>query len=100
MRERSGSAKLRLETSGIRSQLTALVAAALEPTLFSEVVVREGMRSLQYVLDAPVEFHEAPDLFCLDLYKDFDLDRLALIAQPTKNSTLSFVKQAKAGESR
>ncbi len=100
MRERSGSARLRLETSGIRSQLTALVAAALEPKLFSEVVVRDGMRSLQYVLDAPVEFHEAPDLFCLDLYKDFDLDWLALIAQPTKTSTLSFVKQAKAGESQ
>jgi len=100
MRERSGSAQLRLETSGIRSQLTAQVAAALEPKLFSEVVARDGMRSLQYVLDTPVEFQEAPDLFCLDLYKDFDLDRLALIARPTKTSTLSFVKRAKAGESR
>ena len=90
MRESSGMPKLRLETTGIRSQLTALVAAALEPELFSEVVVRGGMKSLQYVLDAPVTFQDAPDLFCLDLYKDFDLEALALLARPTKISTLSF----------
>ena len=40
------------------------------------------MRSLRFVLDAPLNFQEAPDLFCLDLYKDFDLDRLAAMAAP------------------
>jgi dienelactone hydrolase len=102
LRERSGSVKLRLETTGIRSQLTALVAAALEPELFSEVVDREGMKSLQYVLDAPVTFQEAPDLFCLDLYKDFDLDSLVLMARPTRVSILSLAKrpESRAEESQ
>jgi dienelactone hydrolase len=89
MHVRSGMPKVRLETTGIRSQLTALVAAALEPELFSEVVVHGGMKSLEYVLDAPVTFQEAPEMFCLDLYKDFDLDALAIIARPTKVSTIS-----------
>lgn len=90
MRLRSGMPKVRLETTGIRCQLTALVAAALEPELFSEVVVHGGMKSLQYVLDTPVTFEEAPEMFCLDLYKDFDLDALALLATPTRVSTVSF----------
>ena len=40
------------------------------------------MPSLRFVLDAPLNFQESPDLFCLDLYKDFDLDRLAAMAAP------------------
>jgi len=80
----TGGRKVRLETTGIRSQVTALVAAALEPGLFSEIVVREGMPSLRYLLDKPVEYQSAPDLFCLDLYKNFDLDRLAQLAAPVK----------------
>jgi hypothetical protein len=66
--------------------VTALIAAALEPGLFSEVVVRDGMSSLQYLLDAPVRFQDAPDLFCLDLYKHYDIDRLVLLAGRTKVS--------------
>jgi len=74
----------RLEISGIRNQLAAQIAAALEPELFSEVVVREGMKSLRYLYDTPVEYESAPDLFCLDLYKQFDLDALAALAAPTR----------------
>ncbi len=79
-----GRRPVRLEATGIRSQVTALAAAALEPGLFSELVVRDGMRSLGHLLDAPVEYQTAPDLFCLDLYKRFDLDRLAGLAAPAK----------------
>ncbi len=42
------------------------------------------MRSLNYVLEAPVSHQVAPEVFCLDLYRDFDLDRLAALAQPAK----------------
>lgn len=84
LRESSGNTKIRLETRGIRSQVVALVAAALEPELFSEIVVRDGMKSLGYLLDKPVPFRSAPELFCLDLYKNFDLDRLALLAGSTR----------------
>ncbi len=81
MRQRSGRGQVRLESRGIRSQVAALLAAALEPEMFSEVVVRDGMASLGYLLEKPVEFHQAADLFCLDLYKEFDIDSLAAMAE-------------------
>lgn len=73
-----------LETSGIRNQVTALVSCALDPTRFSELTTHNGMSSLQYLLDNFVRYQEAPDLFCLDLYKHFDIDILARLAEPTK----------------
>jgi dienelactone hydrolase len=79
---------VRLESTGMRSQVISLVAAALAPGLFSEVVIREGMPSLGYLLDAPVGYQTAPDLFCLDLYKQFDLDLLAKLAAPARITTL------------
>ena len=42
------------------------------------------MKRLQYLLDKPVPFRSAPELFCLDLYKYFDLDRLLAMASPTE----------------
>jgi hypothetical protein len=42
------------------------------------------MSSFRYLLDAPVHYRTAPDLFCLDLFKYFDVDRLAAIASPVK----------------
>jgi dienelactone hydrolase len=80
--QKSGTAKVRLEVSGMRNQAAALVAAALEPDLFSEITVRQGIRSFSYLLDKPVTYAQAPELFCLDLYKEFDIDRLEAIAAP------------------
>ena len=40
------------------------------------------MHSLSYVFDLPVEFEQAPELFCLDLYKEFDVDSLEALAAP------------------
>ena len=82
---------MRLEGSGIRSQVVALVATALEPKLFSQVELDGGMHSLGYLMDKPVEYAEAPDLFCLDLYKDFDLDGLAVLAKPAEVIQHGFV---------
>ncbi len=84
LRTISGRRRVRLETTGIRSEVIGLVAAALEPTLFSDLVSREAMRSLGYLLDAPVIFRSAPELFCLDLYRDFDIDRFIALAAPTQ----------------
>src|SRR5262249_33052951 len=75
-----GSGKVALDTTGIRSQTIALVAAALEPDLFDSVITYKGMRSLSFLLEQPVEYSEAHDLFCLDLFKYFDIDRLAKLA--------------------
>jgi hypothetical protein len=76
MRARSGRQTVRIETRGIRSQTVALLAAALEPMLFSEIVTRQGMTSFGYLLTRPVSSDDAADLFCLDLYKEFDIDEL------------------------
>ncbi len=86
-KERAGVPKVRLEVSGMRNQAVALVAASLEPDLFSEIAIRDGVRSLRYVLDLPVQFDQAPELFCLDLYKEFDIDSLGALAAPVKIQT-------------
>jgi len=80
----SEAPRIRLESVGIRSQVVALTASALESNLFLELSARGGMKTLRFLLDKPVPYEDAPDLFCLDLYKDFDLDRLAALASPTK----------------
>ena len=84
LRRRTGAQKVRLESRGIRTEAIALVVAALQPDVFSDVVVHEGMASLDYALQVPVTFQNAPELFCLDLYKEFDMDRLAAMAAPAK----------------
>ena len=91
-RERAEVSNVRLETGGIRTQVVTLVAAALDPTPFSAIVVRDGMHSLSYVLELPVRFEQAPELFCLDLYKDFDLDRLEALAEPAKVSVTKYLE--------
>jgi hypothetical protein len=80
----SGVTRVRIESSGIRSQVVTLVASSLEPGLLSEIAIQQGMRSLRHLLDAPVLFGEAPDLFCLDLYKEFDISDLAALAGGSK----------------
>jgi dienelactone hydrolase len=75
--------QVRLESSGMRSQVEALAASALAPGTFHEVITHGGMRSLSYLLEAPIEYRDAPDLFCLDLYKDFDLGMFREMARPT-----------------
>ena len=90
--ERAGVSKVRLEVGGIRNQGVALVAAALEPDLFSEIVIRDGMHNLSYVLDLPVHSQQAPERFCLDLYKSFDVDSLEALATPAKVSVTHYLE--------
>jgi dienelactone hydrolase len=84
LRKASDAGKVRLESTGLRSQTVALAAAALNPGMFTEIVIRSGAQSLKQLLDEPIEYQAAPDLFCLDLYKLFDLESLAAMAAPTK----------------
>ena len=71
-------------TEGIRNQVIAVTSAALEPTAFARTESRQSIGSLDYLLKNSVPFRSAPELFCLDLYKYFDLDRLSLMAVPTE----------------
>jgi hypothetical protein len=81
----SGEAtEIKVETDGIRNEVIAAVAAALDPGAFTAVTSQNGMKSLGYLLEKPVSLRDAPELFCLDLYKDFDIDLLGLLSAPTK----------------
>jgi hypothetical protein len=84
VRSTSGVPRVQVETNGIRSEVIALGAAAVAPDLFSGITSRNGMRSLSFLLDTPVPIRSAPELFCLDLYKEFDLDLLQTLAAPVK----------------
>jgi len=94
-KERAGVSSVRLDPGGIRTQVISLVAAALDPTLFSALVVRNGMHSFSYVLDLPVRFEQAPELFCLDLYKYFDVDSLQALAAPAKVKVTKYLEVPK-----
>ena len=96
--EQWAPSQIRLEGTGIRSQVISLVASALEPRLFSQVELQGGMHSLSYLLEEPVEFKDAPDLFCLDLYKEFDLDQLAALAKPAEVIQHGFVELSAPGK--
>lgn len=76
--------RVRVDATGIRSQMIALVAAALAPELFLEVTVRDGMTSLGYLFQKPVKYDEAPDLFCFGLYSHFDIPSLQRLAAPVE----------------
>jgi dienelactone hydrolase len=82
LRETNANRAVKIETDGIRSAVIAAVAAAIDPGAFSSITSRHPMKSLSYLLNAPVAFRSAPELFCLDLYKDFDIDSIAAIAAP------------------
>ncbi len=84
LEETAGARRIRLESSGIRSQVVALIAAALKPGLFSRVRIHQGMDSLSHLYAVPVTYQQAPGLFCRDLYKEFDLDQLKVMTQPTE----------------
>jgi dienelactone hydrolase len=84
MHNRAHQPKVRLESNGIRSQVVSLLAAALEPAMFSELVIRNGMQTLDYVLQKPVEYEAAPDLFCLDLLRETNIDRLVALSAPVR----------------
>ena len=79
----NGGHRISVTTDGIRSQVIAAVSAALEPTAFAAIENRQWMGSLDYLLKNAVPFRSAPELFCLDLYRYFDLDQLSLIAGST-----------------
>ena len=73
---------VRIGTTGPRSETVALVAAALNPELFSELKATKAIPSLMDVFDHPEAYRGAPELMCLDLYRDFDFDVLKAVASP------------------
>lgn len=80
----SGQAKIRVQTVGIRGQVVAQVAAALSPDLFAAIVSDDAVDSLGSLMEGPLLFRSVPELFCLDLYKYFDIDLFTSMAEPVR----------------
>jgi dienelactone hydrolase len=91
VRSSIGSSRVQIVTDGIRSQTVAFIAALIEPEAFANVTNRNAMRSFLYLLDKPVPLRSAPELFCLDLYKDFDIDSISALAPLVSITQLSVV---------
>jgi dienelactone hydrolase len=91
VRSSTGSGRVQIVTDGIRNQTVALIAAAIEPDAFVNVANRNAMKSFAYLLDKPVPLRSAPELFCLDLYKDFDIDSISALAASVNITQLSVV---------
>ena len=83
LRTNNAEKKIQVETNGIRSAVIAAIAAAIDPETFSVITSDHAMKSLSYLLDTPVPSRSADDLYCLDLYKYFDIDSITAIAAPT-----------------
>jgi dienelactone hydrolase len=75
---------VRIITTGPRSETVAIVAAALEPKMFSQMDARKAIPSLSEIFTRPITYFAAPDLMCLDLYKDFDFNTLSAMASSVK----------------
>jgi dienelactone hydrolase len=75
---------VRIVTNGPRGQTVALVSAAITPGLFSSIESRHAIASFADLFIHPPDYHQAPELMCLDLYRDFDFNTLRLIAAPVK----------------
>ncbi|MGH9615352.1 MAG: alpha/beta hydrolase family protein [Acidobacteriaceae bacterium] len=76
-------------TTGPRSEMVALVAAAIRPEMYSSLESRESISSLSAIFNAPKTYLEDPEIMCLDLYRDFDIDTLSATAAPVKVNLLA-----------
>lgn len=81
----TGATSVHLSTTGIRSQVASLVAAALEPALFGSLDHSEGAESLRLLFDRPTEYLSAPELFCFGLYREFDIRNLKQLSNARRN---------------
>lgn len=84
LKNHHAASEVRVEAHGFRSQTVALLGAALDPTAFSEVRIEKGVKTLRHLLTKPVRYREAPELFCLGLFPEFDLERLVPLAEQAR----------------
>lgn len=78
--ERQPKLPVTLKAVGPRSGLFALVAAALEPDVISDVELVSGMNSLKEVIEGNGSVDKTPELFCFGLLEHFDISQLQAMA--------------------
>ena len=84
LKDHHGAPEVQVEAQGFRSQVVVLLSAALNPLAYSEVRIEKGIQSLNHLLAKPIPYSEAPELFCLGLFPEFDLERLIPLAKPVR----------------
>ena len=75
---------VRVVTSGPRGETVAVVSAAIVPELYSSIEARHAIASLGDLFTHPLDYHDAQEVMCLDLYRYFDFNTLSLMAAPVK----------------
>jgi dienelactone hydrolase len=75
---------LSVVTNGPRAETVAVVSAAILPDLYASIESRHAIAGFGDLFTHPLGDHDAPELMCLDLYRDFDINTLSLIAAPVK----------------
>jgi dienelactone hydrolase len=75
-REQTRVAKVDMVAHGMMSTTAALLAAALEPDLFNNLTVYGNISSLVLLAEKPINYEEAPSLFCFGLLEVTDIPQL------------------------
>lgn len=71
-----GAGRVSLHASGTSMPVAGLMAVALEPSLFAELVTESLPSSFKRLMDYPVDYEQAAPLFCFGLLERFDIPDL------------------------
>jgi hypothetical protein len=71
-----------LVSTGPRSSLFSLVAAALEPNAIAALETRQAMSSLREIIAKDLAAEQTPELFCFGLFEEFDIPQIAALVAP------------------
>jgi len=69
-------AKVDMVAHGMISSTVILLAAALEPNLFQNLTVHGNISSLTLLVEKPINYEDAPSLFCFGLLEVTDIPQL------------------------
>jgi hypothetical protein len=78
----SEGTEVTLAAVGPRTSVIALVAAAVEPTAFQSLELRDSWPSLKEFIDRNLELKHAPELGCFGLLQEFDVPQLEALVHP------------------
>ncbi|WP_417381683.1 prolyl oligopeptidase family serine peptidase [Gimesia sp.] len=84
LRDQKKQTSVKIQSAGPRSSLFALVAAAIDPEVFSNVELQGSLGSLKEIIEQDQSVNQAPELFCFGLLKQFDIKGLVALAGKDK----------------
>lgn len=84
LRNTRSQTTVNVQSTGPRSSLYTLVAAAMEPEAISNVRLIDSMGSLKQIIEDNQSVNQAPELFCFGLLKAFDIKQIVELAGSEK----------------